>query len=74
MQNEPGYACSCGIFVPFGVGHQCYRGEPYRPYIQPIPLTQMGWICPVCGVIHSPSTLRCYCNIVDYTNTTTGTR
>jgi hypothetical protein len=66
MKDDFGYnMCRCGVCVPIGAAHECYRGESYVPYITPPTQTQLGWICPVCSVVHSPSILHCYCNIVN---------
>jgi rubredoxin len=58
-----GWTCpSCGVFVPYGQYHICYRPFYLGPY-QPAPSfyakIREGWKCPKCGRIYSPWIEQC---------------
>ncbi len=55
----------------------CRSYEQWPPIKQyeaaPMPAPSMGWVCPRCGIVHSPWTLTCECKppVLTTTGTTT---
>ena len=54
-----GYTCwNCGVYVPCGTYHSCV-GTAAPQHTNP----DMGWTCPKCGRVYSPSVEECWrCN------------
>lgn len=51
--------CNCGWGGPGPC--PCPRNRPMQPWpAVPMPPAQTGWICPRCGMVHSPHTPSCF--------------